>query len=180
MQAAPSSFFRLESFHSIGGKNRFVSRIVSPVLKSLGGNRFTPGDHKCLEKNSYASAADRLQEHRKRQRAAKASATLPTPTQIIEREEAEEKVEQLSRAAGVPRNYPLSVWKRAAQALITGEGSVQGKVKALRSLCAVSKEDRKRFPELGQVRPERGRTEVRQGARLGSWLPTGPQSRRVL
>jgi hypothetical protein len=81
--------------------------------------------------------------YRARKRAAKAQAALPTPEQIIEREEATEQVENLARAAGVPRGYPLSVWKRAAQHFIQGDGKVQAKVKALRLLCQSDNTTRK-------------------------------------
>jgi hypothetical protein len=95
----------------------------------------------------YASAADRLREYRKRQRAEKAAAALPSPEQIKTRDETGEQVEQLSRASGVPRNYPRSVWKKAAEALIGGDGEPLAKVKALKSLCNVDKDWRKKVAE---------------------------------
>lgn len=124
----------------------------------------------------YASATDRLREYRKRQRAEKAAKALPSPEQIIERAEATEKVEQLARAAGVPRNYPLSVWKRAANALIQGEGKSQEKVKALRSLCAVDKEWRKKVSEW--VRADQSEASKKYIAAQGWTLADGakPQS----
>src|SRR5215469_10549318 len=85
-----------EAFHPSDGKNRFVSRFVSPhPLQSFHPRRPMP------RPKQHASAADRLREFRKRQRAEKAQAALPTPAQIIERDEATEQVEQLSRASGV-------------------------------------------------------------------------------
>jgi len=88
-----------------------------------------------------------MKNYRQRQRAEKAAAALPTSEQIKIRDESGEQVEQLSRASGVPRNYPRSVWKKAAEALIEGDGQALEKVKALKSLCNVDKEWRRRVAE---------------------------------
>lgn len=88
-------------------------------------------------KKKALSPAERAKEYRKRKKAEADGTTDPkTP------------LPQMSRAAGVPR-IPIEVWRRAAEALITGDGDIDEKVQLLRARCAVDKACRKTVKAIG-------------------------------
>jgi hypothetical protein len=98
----------------------------------------------------YNSPADRLRAFRERQKASQNPTVQPVEAEDLE------PITQLSRAAGVPRSYPLSVWKVAAEALIVGPNTTPAerragkptKVQTLKSFCATDKAWRKRVADF--------------------------------
>src|SRR5262249_36522242 len=99
------------------------------------------------------SNSERQRQFRERQKAHTAEAQpIPPPATP----EHLEPLKQLARAAGVPRSYPLSIWKLAADALISGPNTTPAerragkpsKVQTLKSFCAGDKAWRKKVSDF--------------------------------